>query len=167
MLDWVKDFISNYPGEQLIVFAMNRYPLEKLKEAFPKDVELVVGPQDGMTNKMRDANLTNFQDRKVRILGMTYACGAESHNLQNCKVSLYLGFPWNDAKRRQAIARTARTGQPEETLHYFLMSGENDHKVLCDVIAKGETERKVEELVSGNNREESLAEQKVLLDLYY
>lgn len=157
MLDWVKDFIADYPGEQLIVFAMNRYPLMALKEKFPKDVELVVGPQDGMTNKQRDENLTNFQNKKVRILGMTYACGAESHNLQNCKVSLYLGFPWNDAKRRQAIARTARTGQQHETLHYFLMSGENDHKVLRDVKAKGETERKVEELVAVNNNEKSLS----------
>lgn len=167
MLDWVKDFIANYPGEQLIVFAMNRFPLMALKEAFPKDVELVVGPQDGMTNKMRDENLTNFQNRRVRILGMTYACGAESHNLQNCKVSLYHGFPWNDAKRRQAIARTARTGQQHETLHYFLMSGENDHKVLCDVIAKGETERQVEELVAVNNKESSLGEQKILLANYF
>lgn len=167
MLSWVKDYMAGYPGQQLIVFAMNRYPLLALKEAFPKDVELVVGPQDGMTNKMRDENLTNFQNKKVRILGMTYACGAESHNLQNCKVSLYHGFPWNDAKRRQAIARTARTGQPDETLHYFLMSGENDHKVLCDVKLKGETERQVEELVAGNNYEESLAPVKNLLATFY
>lgn len=167
MLDWVKDYIQGYPGQQLIVFAMNRYPLLALKEAFPKDVELVVGPQDGMTNKMRDENLTNFQNKKVRILGMTYACGAESHNLQNCKVSLYHGFPWNDAKRRQAIARTARTGQPEETLHYFLMSGENDLKVLGDVIAKGETERQVEELVAVNNHEKSLGTVKNLLASFY
>lgn len=167
MLEWVKDFIKGYPGEQLIVFAMNRFPLVALKEAFPKDVELVIGPQDGMTNKMRDENLTGFQNKKVRILGMTYACGAESHNLQNCKVSLYLGFPWNDAKRRQAIARTARTGQQHETLHYFLMSGENDHKVLGDVKAKGETEKKVESLVAGNNHEESLAPVKNLLASFY
>lgn len=167
MLEWVKDFIAGYPDEQLIVFAMNRYPLLALKEKFGKDCELVVGPQDGMTNKMRDENLTNFQNRKVRILGMTYACGAESHNLQNCKVSLYHGYPWNDAKRRQAIARTARTGQQHETLHYFMMSGEHDHKVLSDVIAKGETEKQVEALVAGNNFEESLGEQKILLAQFF
>lgn len=150
MLDWVSDFIANNPKKQLIVFAMNRHPLTKLKEKFPKHVELVVGPTDGMTNAQRNENLTNFQNGKIQVLAMTYACGAESHNLQMCKVSLYHGFPWNDAKRRQAIARTARQGQAETTLHYFLMSGENDHKILCDVIAKGETEKKVEALVQGD-----------------
>lgn len=162
MIEWVKDFMSTR-NEQLLVFAMNRYPLLELKKAFPKQVELVVGPSDGMTNAQRNDNLTGFQNGKIRVLGMTYACGAESHNLQNAWCNLYHGYPWNDAKRRQAMARTNRTGQQMETLHYFLMSGQNDYKILGDVIRKGETERRVESLLAGNNKEESLESVKNLL----
>jgi SNF2 family DNA or RNA helicase len=152
MLEWVRDFLS-MNGEQLIVFAMNRAPLLALKEAFPKYVELAIGPSDGMTNAQRTANITNFQKGKLRILGTTYAVGSESHNLQNAWINLYHGYPWNDATRRQAMARTNRQGQTRETLHYFMMSGQNDHLCLDRVKIKGATERKVEGLVALNNKE--------------
>lgn len=166
MINWIKDYVANYPGQQLMVFTMNRAPLDALMEAFPKIARLMVGSGLGSSLRDRAQNLADFQQGKFQIFGLTYACGAESLNCQNAKVSLYHGFPWNDAKRRQAMARTNRSGQQEETLHYFMMSGQNDHKVLCDVKAKGETERRVEDLLIGNNNEKSLDTRKSLLDLY-
>jgi hypothetical protein len=64
------------------------------------------------------------------------------------------------------MARTDRTGQTQETYHYFLMSGENDHKVLRDVKAKGETERRASALFAGNNKEEYETKVKSILDSF-
>lgn len=167
LLKWVEDFIKAN-DEQLMVFSLNRYAIDMLREKFPKHVRLLVGSGEGSSMKERTQNLQDFQQKKFRIWAMTYAAGAESLNCQQCRYSLYHAFPWNDAKRRQAMARTDRPGQMFESYHYFLMSGQNDHKVLCDVKAKGETERQAAALFMGNNKseEETLLRPKNILDLY-
>lgn len=165
LIQWVKDFLAGN-REQLIVFSLNRYAIDLLREQFPKDVRILVGSGPGSSKEERATNITDFQNGKFRIFAMTYACGAESLNLQQCRYSLYHGFPWNDAKRRQAMARTDRPGQQFETYHYFLMSGYNDHKVLCDVKDKGETERRAASLFVNNLTEETLVKPKSLLDAF-
>ncbi len=147
MIDWVKEFMHTSIGEQLVVFAMNRHPIEQLKEHFPKHVRLITG---GESNADRAQNLKDFQEGKVLILAMTYAAGSEALNLQNARVSLYHGYSWTDAKIKQAIARTDRQGQLRDTLHYFLTSGANDQRLLGNVRAKEEATDKVESLMLKN-----------------
>lgn len=143
MIEWVQDYL-HANEDQLIVFALNKHPIETLREKFPKHVRLITGAE---TNAERAQNLADFQNGVFRILGLTYACGAESLNAQNCFRTLYHGYPWNDAKRRQAMARTYRQGQKNCTQHFFLMSGENDRHILNLVRAKGETEKRVEDML--------------------
>lgn len=166
LINWVKDFLASNK-EQLIVFSLNRYAIDILKEHFPKDVRIMVGSGEGSKKEDRARNIVDFQEKKFRVFAMTYACGAESLNLQQCQYTVYHGYPWNDAKRRQAMARTDRPGQKFETYHYFLMSGNNDHKVMSAVKAKGETERRAASLFVGDNSaEQTLIKPKSLVDLY-
>lgn len=165
LIDWVKDFLASNK-EQLIVFSLNRYAIDILKEKFPKDVRIMVGSGEGSKKEDRARNITEFQEKKFRVFAMTYACGAESLNLQQCQYTVYHGYPWNDAKRRQAMARTDRPGQKFETYHYFLMSGYNDHKVMMNVKAKGETERKAASLFINENFKNESLNQKSLVDLF-
>lgn len=165
LIQWVKDFIASNK-EQLIVFSLNRYAIDLLKEQFPKEVRVMVGSGEGSKMKDRAQNIMDFQDKKFRVFAMTYACGAESLNLQQCQYAVYHGYPWNDAKRRQAMARIDRPGQLFETYHYFLMSGNNDHKVMNAVKAKGETERRAASLFINEISGESLVKPKSLVDLF-
>lgn len=143
-IEWVQTYLNADKNEPLLVFAMNRYPLEMLIEKFPKDVRMITGSETGAE---RAQNLKDFQEGKYRVLAMTYKCGSESLNLQNCKVSLYCGYAWCDSTIKQAIARTWRSGQQQESLHYFLVSGYNDSKILDLVRAKEEATNLVEDML--------------------
>jgi SNF2 family DNA or RNA helicase len=143
MMEWVDDYL--HAGEQqLLVFAQYRFPLEEMREKFPKHVRLITGAE---TAGDRAKNLADFKAGQFRILGMTFKCGSESLNLQNAFVSLYHGYPWTDGAVKQAMARTHRSGQSKKTLHYFLTSGLNDQRILSLVRAKEEATTKVEDML--------------------
>lgn len=137
MIQWVHDYIHS-SKDQLVVFAMNRFPIDELRRRYPKHVRVIVGSGEGSTLTERSQNLKDFQEGKYQVLAMTYKAGSESLNIQNARVSLYSGYPWTDGILKQAIARTYRYGQKEKTLHYFLTSGHNDQRILAKVLAKEE-----------------------------
>lgn len=144
MMEWVDDYLDA-GDQQLLVFANYRFPLEEMREKFPKHVRLITGAE---TAADRAKNLKDFKDGLFRVLGMTFKCGSESLNLQNAFVSLYHGYPWTDGAVKQAMARTHRSGQARKTLHYFLTSGHNDQRILSLVRAKEEATTKVEDMLS-------------------
>jgi SNF2 family DNA or RNA helicase len=133
LFQWVDEFLRN-TNEQLIIFSMYVAPLEDLRARYPGVVELITGAE-GMGQRRR--NVGAFQAGKLRVLAMSYKCGAESLNLQTAKFALYLGYPWTDSTLKQAMARINRQGQTADTTyHYFLVSGANDYKNLHRVLEK-------------------------------
>lgn len=146
MLEWIRTFIQT-SNEQLVVFAMHRHPLDEIKKIFKDKVVMVTGDESGAE---RRANVTRFQQGKVRIIALTFGAGSEALNLQNAYISLYHGYPWTDGRLKQAMARTYRSGQEKKSLHYFLTSGENDRRILRLVREKEEATTTVENaLLSG------------------
>lgn len=143
MLEWVDEFLKT-SDEQLIVFSLTRHPIDQLAEKHPSTVRLITGAE---TAAERATNLADFQQGKYRVLAMTYGAGSESLNLQNAHVALYQGYPWTDAKLKQAKARIDRSGQQSKTRHYFLVSGENDQHILGIVQRKGEATKTVENVL--------------------
>lgn len=143
MIDWVREFLKT-TDKQLVIFSPYKPALFEAAEKFKKDLVLYTGE---MTNTQRNDSYDLFTKGKRRIIALTYQAGAEALNLQNAHMSLYLGYPWNDAKLQQAMARTYRQGQDNSTFHYFLTSGANDQKILRKVIAKGEATSEVEDLL--------------------
>jgi SNF2 family DNA or RNA helicase len=146
LFDWVKDFLAG-TDEQLVVFSMYTTPLRELRDKNKKHVCLITGDEDDET---RAANLANFQAGRIRVLGMSFKCGSESLNLQNCCHTIYHGYPWHFAMLAQAMARTWRQGQERPTFHHFLTSGENDIKILGIVRSKEHATTKVENLLLDN-----------------
>lgn len=140
---WVTDFITENTA-QLVVFSNHTKPLRELRDRFPNDIRLITG--DESTGE-RTRNLKDFQEGKYRVLAMSYKCGSESLNLQNCQYAVYHGWPWTDAAIKQAMARIYRSGQKQKTFHYFLTSGENDMNALRRIRAKEEATTKVENLL--------------------
>jgi superfamily II DNA or RNA helicase len=144
LMEWVADYLKANE-DQLLVFSNYRFPLEELVLKHPHDVRLITGAE---TNVERAQNLKDFKEGKFRVLGMTYKCGAESLNLQNCSVSLYHGYPWSPGTIKQAMARTHRSGQESKTFHYFLTSGINDQKILNIIRRKEEAITTIEDMLS-------------------
>lgn len=142
LIDWIRDYITTYPNQQLVVFAQNRFPIDAAFSKFEKKAVRITGEE---SSGERKANIKAFQDGKRQIAFLTYQAGSEALNFQNCFVALYLSFPWTDGKLKQAMARIYRSGQAQMTLHYFLTSGENDQRILAKVRAKEEATNTVED----------------------
>ena len=131
LLEWVKDFLAT-TTEQIVVFAPYKFPVKELAERFPKDTVLVTGEETGAE---RTANIEAFQSGKKRVIALTFGAGSESLNLQNAHSAIYLSFPWTFGKLKQAMGRIHRSGQTKFTNHYFLVSGDNDDRIL-DIVRK-------------------------------
>lgn len=144
MLSWINEFIRINPTTQLLVFTMHRRPLDALMAHFKGRARQITGKEK---RTERDDNINHFKEGRYQILGMTYKCGSESLNLQNSYNSLYHGYPWTDSTLRQAMARTYRSGQLNETNHFFLTSGQNDSRVLNLVRSKQEATNAVEDML--------------------
>lgn len=158
LFEWVKDFL-NGTAEQLVVFSMYTWPVRELKDKFPKQVCVITGDEN---DDQRAANIAAFQQGKIRVIAMSYACGSEALNFQNACHTLYHGYPWTDGKLKQAIARTARQGQQRPTFHHFLTSGENDIINLNRVRRKEAATTKVQSLLLENGKQ--LSNKKFTLD---
>jgi SNF2 family DNA or RNA helicase len=150
LMEWVKEYLESNT-EQLVIFSHYTAPIYELQKKYPKDLVIITGKETGAE---REANIAAFQSGKVRAIAMSYKCGGESLNFQNCNVSVYAGWTWTDAGIKQAIARTHRSGQNKKTLHYFLTSGENDSRLLSLVRRKEEATSTVEALMYENNQPE-------------
>ena len=146
LIAWIENFLEeNEDEEQLVVFSMYKAPLNAVKEHF-KDgmVELITGDQD---LGEREIIIKRFQEKQVKIIGMTYACGAEGLNLQGSRFALYHSYPWTAALFEQAQARIHRSGQTRKTVHFVLTSGKNDKHIFNTVMRKSRTADKFNEAI--------------------
>ena len=141
LIKWIENFMEETEDEeQLVVFSMHKAPLKAIQEHFPDGmVELITGDQDLAD---RELIIKRFQDKQVKIIGMTYACGAEGLNLQCSRYALYHSYPWTAALFEQAQARIHRSGQKRKTLHYVLTSGKYDKHIFNTVMKKSRTANK-------------------------
>ncbi len=126
----IKDFLET--GEQCVVFSMHKEAIHQLA----KDVEGVGIITGGISSEERTATIKAFKDGKIRVIAMTYACGAEGLNLQHCRYAFYHSYPWTYAQFEQAKARIHRPGQKNKTIHYIIISGKNDLGILSTVMKK-------------------------------
>ena len=133
LMNWVEEFVETHPKEPLIVFAMHRTPLKELAQRFGEKVGLIDGDT---TQEERDDTVRAFKKGKMKIIGISYTCGAEGLNLQHCRYAVYHSYPWTAGTLNQAIARIHRPGQESKTVHYILTSGENDRKIMHTVLRK-------------------------------
>lgn len=143
-LTWVRDFVESNPGQRLLVFCPYKWALTELHEAFKSSSSLITGDfsddERGMAKKCYD-------DGTRPLLFGTYGAMSTGLNLQAGHHSLYLGYPWSPKIVRQAQGRTNRQGQKHVTHHFFLMSGQNDKKILKSLRLKEEGIQAIEDLL--------------------
>lgn len=139
-IDWIRNFLSQ-SSEQLIVFCPYKFPLEEIQKVFKNKCMLYTGAQS--TGERKEA-MDAFKNGSARIALGTYKAMGVGLNMQFAHTTLYLGYPWTSGDVDQAMARTDRMGQQGRTLHYFLMSGANDHRILNLVKSKEEMIQVVE-----------------------
>lgn len=158
---WVRDFCDNNPHKHLIVFSTHKKALHFLKEKLGKKAELITGD---LSPTQRQGNIEKFRTLDCHVLLVTYGAGALGLNLQFAHNTLYIGYPWSPKIITQAMGRTNRSGQENKTVHTFLLSGENDRRVLANLRNKEAGIDNLEHSVKNNDRSYPKKEIELIID---
>lgn len=97
-------------NDRVIVFV-------KFLKSIPKGAAAITGD---LNEKERAAVIDDFRNEKIKILYITYGCGAFGLNLQFCKNIIFADHTFDYAQRIQAEARIFRIGQENDVNYYNL-----------------------------------------------
>lgn len=126
VIDWIDDFLQS--EEKLIVFAINKVIVKKLKDAFPDAVKI-----DGSTTPAkRDEAVKTFQnDSSVKLfIGNIKAAGIGLTLTAASKVAI-VQFPWNPGEVLQAEGRSLRIGQTRKvTVYKFIAKDTIEERIV-------------------------------------
>ena len=110
---WKASIIENLTNEindKIIVFV-------KFLSSIPAEAAAITGE---MSEKDRAEVIQGFRDGKIKVLYITYGCGAFGLNLQFCKNMIFADHTFDYAQRIQAEARIFRKGQTDDVNYYNL-----------------------------------------------
>ena len=147
-IQWIKDFQTTQPEKKLVVFGTHRQPLIELSLKFSKNAVLLLGDTPAKERVNVIAQFTN--EPSVTLFLTSFQAGGTALNLQHAHTALYIGYPWTHAALAQAQARIHRQGQTEHTNHYFILSGENDQRILNLIQTKEESSQTIVDHLDGN-----------------
>jgi len=156
-------------GQRVVVFSQFRAPLEELSRRLNEaDITnaLLVGNVD---REVRDEIAIDFdrkatdpKNSKYQVVLCTYKAGGVGLNFTGATQTIIMDREWNEGKEDQAIGRTYRIGQTEETtVHIYRVRGTIDEDI-DDLLAgkaamvggfdKAEEDKKRETLIEYLNR---------------
>lgn len=119
--------LINEINDRVIVFV-------KFLKSIPNGAAAITGD---LNEKERAAVIEDFRQGKMKVLYITYGCGAFGLNLQFCKNMIFADHTFDYAQRIQAEARIYRIGQENDVNYYNLW---------CDVglerLIRGSLEKK-------------------------
>lgn len=119
--------LINEINDRVIVFV-------KFLKSVPNGAATITGD---LNEKERAAVIKDFRNGKIKVLYITYGCGAFGLNLQFCKNIIFADHTFDYAQRIQAEARIFRIGQADNVNYYNLW---------CDVglerLIRGSLEKK-------------------------
>lgn len=102
--------LINEINERVIVFV-------KFLKSIPQGAAAITGD---LNEKERAAVIEDFRNGKIKVLYITYGCGAFGLNLQFCKNMIFADHTFDYAQRIQAEARIFRIGQESDVNYYNL-----------------------------------------------
>lgn len=102
--------LINEINDRVIVFV-------KFLKSIPQGAAAITGD---MNTTERSAVIDDFRNGKIKVLYITYGCGAFGLNLQFCKNIIFADHTFDYAQRIQAEARIFRIGQENDVNYYNL-----------------------------------------------
>lgn len=89
----------------------------KFLKSIPNGAAAITGD---LNEKERAAIIEDFRNGKIKVLYITYGCGAFGLNLQFCKNMIFADHTFDYAQQIQAEARVFRMGQENDVNYYNL-----------------------------------------------
>ncbi|MEK0083686.1 SNF2-related protein [Benzoatithermus flavus] len=110
----VRAFLTDHPGEKIVVFSTFRATLHYLRDRLKAEgigVALIHGQVED-----REGELERFaDDDRVRVL-LSSEVGSEGIDLQFCRAVVNYDLPWNPMRVEQRIGRVDRFGQAADAI---------------------------------------------------
>lgn len=132
-VDWIKNFLE--VDGKLVVFAVHRFVIDSLMEAFPGQVVKIDG---SVSMEERNRAVASFQnDPQIRLfIGNIKAAGVGLTLTAASNVAI-LELPWTPGELVQAEDRCHRIGQKDSvTIHYLLATGTIEEKIATIIDKK-------------------------------
>lgn len=104
------EYLTSEINDRVIVFV-------KFLSSIPAGAAAITGE---MSETERTEVIQDFRDGKIKVLYITYGCGAFGLNLQFCKNMIFADHTFDYAQRIQAEARIFRKGQTDDVNYYNL-----------------------------------------------
>lgn len=126
VVSWISDFLES--GEKLVVFAVHKFAVDALMQAFPG---IAVKIDGSVSMTQRDAVIQQFQeDPKTRLfVGNIDAAGVGITLTASTNVAI-IELPWTPGQLTQAEDRCHRIGtKGNVTIHYLLAAGTIEEKI--------------------------------------
>lgn len=131
--EWIQNWMED-TGEKLVVFAIHKSVVGKLKEAFP-EAKII----DGSTAmKKRKASVDKFQnnDNCRLIIGNIQAMGV-GLTLTASSTVLFAEIGWTPGEHNQAEDRVLRIGQEADSVNiYYIVGKDTIEEDILEVIEK-------------------------------
>lgn len=115
----IKQITSEIDG-QIIIFV-------KFLNSIPTDAKRITGD---MKTAERLKVIDDFKQGKIKVLYITYGCGAYGLNLQCCRNIIFSDHTFDYAQRIQAEARIYRMGQKQDVNYYNLWCNTGLEKMI-------------------------------------
>lgn len=159
-VQYIRDWLDNNEGEQLVLFAFTQSVVEGLQAAFPNEACHIYGKTGAA---LRRVNKELFIERKARVIILQInAAGEGLDGLQNvCNNAILVELDWSSGLEDQLIGRLRRIGQKEVVRYTRLIAeGTLDDPMFGTLKAK----RKVSQALFGKQKGEEMAIEKLIED---
>ena len=128
--DVVREYLTNNPGEKLIVFSFYRKTLSYLAERLHEDGIKSIVLVGGMKETKQEV-IGRFKESPDIPVLLSSEVASEGVDLQFCSVLFNYDLPWNPMKIEQRIGRIDRIGQQAEKISIvnLLLADTIDHHI--------------------------------------
>jgi hypothetical protein len=125
-IDWISDFLET--DNKLVVFAVHKFVIDKLMEAFPN---ISVKIDGSVSMAQRDQAVQSFQnDPKITLFVGNIQAAGVGLTLTSSSNVVFLELPWTPGALVQAEDRCHRIGQKDSvTIHYLLATDTIEEKI--------------------------------------
>lgn len=146
-IEWIREFVES---EKLIVFAIHKFVVDALIEAFPGAVKV-----DGSTSQnARQAAVDKFQtDDNCRLFVGNIQAAGVGLTLTAASNVAFLEYPWTPALIMQAEDRAHRIGQTNSVTAWNLLA---DGTIDNDIFDTLESKRVVVDIVTDGTADNDL-----------
>jgi len=130
LVDWINEWVEEYPDEKLIVFAHHIGMIEALNRRIKVHSEMLYGK-----TRYKGNVIQKFQETmSTRVLIANHKTGGVGLTLTAASTVVFVELPWSPADILQCEDRVHRLGQQKKTWVWFMVGEDTIEESMCKML---------------------------------